>query len=71
MFRLILLLFAAFFVVFGVVILRRLRQPTCRICLFRSTCPNRESECYDPSKKTCWSREQTIEGVEPAPNSRS
>jgi len=54
----ILVTFAVVFVVFGVVIARRLRQPTCRICLFRSVCPNRESEYFDPSRKPCWSRDR-------------
>jgi hypothetical protein len=42
--------------VFGVVIIRRLRKPTCRVCLFRQFCPNRESQHSESASKPCWSR---------------
>ena len=48
----ILVAFAVVFVVFGIVIARRLRKPTCRICLFRSACPNRELEYLYPFEET-------------------
>jgi hypothetical protein len=37
----LLYLLAAFYAVFGVLVIRRLRQVSCRICLFRQGCPNR------------------------------
>jgi hypothetical protein len=42
------------YVVFGAVIARRLRTPTCRVCLFRQFCLNRESQHSKPTSKPCW-----------------
>ena len=64
MFLAALLALAATSTVLGVVIVQGLRKPTCRICLFRRTCPNREVE-YDSTRKPCWSRENTIDSAEP------
>jgi len=36
-------LFAAFYALFGVLVIRRMRKPTCRNCLHRKGCPNRRS----------------------------
>jgi hypothetical protein len=36
-------LFAVFYALFGVLVIRRMRKPTCRICLYRKGCPNRRS----------------------------
>jgi hypothetical protein len=45
---------AAVYNVVAVVILRRLFQPNCRICLHRHTCPNREgTHPSDAAKSTC------------------
>jgi len=49
----------AFYTVLAVVIVRRLRKPTCRICLFRQGCPNRPDRLPDPSCKPCYEREKT------------
>ena len=45
--------------VLGVVIARRLRKPTCRVCLYRGFCPNRESDLLNTAGKPCWSCGQT------------
>lgn len=37
--------------VFGVVITRRLGKPTCRVCIFRQFCRNRESQHSNPTNK--------------------
>ena len=53
----------------GVVIVRRLRKPTCRICLYRGICPNRESEHGNATHKPCWSCSEATECTEPGPSS--
>ena len=58
----------AIYTAFGVVLMRRLRRPTCRVCLFLQSCPNRESEYSDPTRILCWSRGQTIACAESTPN---
>jgi hypothetical protein len=57
----IILALAAFYAVVGVVIVRRVRKPTCRVCLFRQFCPNRQGEYLDSAGKPCWSRDQTTD----------
>ena len=57
----IILALAGFYTVVGVVIVRRAFKPTCRICLFRQYCPNRQGENLNLRGKPCWSRDQTIE----------
>jgi len=61
MFSTALLAFGAFYVVVGVVIVRRLYKSTCRVCLFRQFCPNRQGEHLNSAGKPCWSRDQTTE----------
>jgi hypothetical protein len=51
----------AFYTVVGVVIVRRVCKPTCRVCLFRQFCPNRQGEHLNSAGKPCWSRDQTAE----------
>ncbi len=51
----IVLALAAFYSFVGAVIIRRFRKPTCRVCLYREFCPNRESENSGHSTKPCWS----------------
>lgn len=51
---------AACYVVAGILILRRLRKPTCRICLFRQGCPDRPDDFPDPGRKPCYDRDQTV-----------
>ena len=63
--------FAAFYTVVGVVIIRRLRKPTCRVCLLRQFCPNRESEHSERASKPCWSCGQPTECAEPVQNSKA
>ena len=57
----IVLALGAFYMVVGVVIVRRARQPTCRVCLFRQFCPNRQGGHLNSGGKPCWSRDQTTE----------
>jgi hypothetical protein len=71
MFSAILLAVAALYAVFGAVIVRRLRKPTCRVCLNRQICPNRESEHSQPNRQPCWSCGQTIACAEPTPYSKA
>ncbi len=52
----IILALGAFYTVFGVVIVRRAYKPTCRVCLFRQFCPNRQSGHLQFAGKPCWSR---------------
>ncbi len=48
----------AFYTVVGVVIVRRAYKPTCRICLFRQSCPNRPRDDPRFKGKPCWSRDE-------------
>lgn len=57
----IMLALAAFYTVLGVVIVRRAHKPTCRVCLFRQFCPNRQREHFNSVGKPCWSHDQTTE----------
>jgi hypothetical protein len=57
------------YVVFGAVMLRRLRKPTCRVCLFRQFCPNRESQHSKPTSKPCWSCGRIDPGTTPTQGS--
>jgi hypothetical protein len=50
-----LLILAGIYMIFGAAIVRRLRKPTCRVCLFRQACLNRAFEYSDPARKPCWS----------------
>ncbi len=52
---------AAFYTVVGVVIVRREYKPTCRICLFRQSCPNRQRDYLKSTGKPCWSRDHNTE----------
>ena len=71
MFSPIIFALAAVYTVFGVVIIRRFRKPTCRVCLLRQSCPNRKLEYADSTRKQCWSCDQTVSGVEPTPDAKS
>ena len=57
MFSPAILAITAFYTVFGVVIIRRVCKPTCRICLFRQFCPNRQREHLKLTGKPCWGRD--------------
>jgi hypothetical protein len=47
-------LFAAAFGAVGVVILRRAFRPSCRVCLHRKSCPNREGDQpSEAARSTC------------------
>jgi hypothetical protein len=61
----------ALYTVLAVVTFRRLRKPTCRVCLNREFCPNRELEHADPNRKQCWSCGQIRECAEPTPYSKA
>ena len=52
---------AAFYAVVGVVIVPRAYKPTCRICLFRQFCPNRQGEHLNSAGKPCRHDDQTTE----------
>jgi hypothetical protein len=58
----------ALYSVLGAAIVRRLRKPTCRVCLYRGVCPNRETEYLDSARKQCWSCGQTTECAAPDPS---
>ena len=46
--------FAAVYGIVGVVVLRRAFKPSCRICLHRDACPNREGDHpSDAVRSTC------------------
>jgi hypothetical protein len=62
----VLLALAALYTVIGVVIIRRLRKPTCRVCLYRQFCPNREPVHADVTRKPCWSCGQSAECAAPS-----
>ena len=62
---------AAFYAALGVVIVRRFRKPTCRVCLLRQSCPNRQLEYADPTRKQCWSCGQAISCIEPTRDAKS
>ena len=53
----LLYLFAAFYAVFGVLVIRRLRRPSCRICLLRQGCPNRKGRFLGRGGMPCYERE--------------
>ena len=57
----VVLALGAFYTVVGVVIVRRAYKPTCRVCLFRQFCPNRQGEHLNSAGKPCWGRDQTKE----------
>ncbi len=59
----VLLALLALYTVFGIVVIRRFRKPTCRVCLYRQLCPNRESENSKNIGKQCWSCGQTSPGI--------
>jgi hypothetical protein len=59
MFSPVLWALAVLYTICGVVITRRIRKPTCRVCLFRQLCTNRESEYYTAASKPRWSCDQT------------
>lgn len=58
-------LFAAFLVVCVAAIVRRLRKPTCRVCLYRAGCPNRKSPFLDRGGVPCYERDLESNSVEP------
>lgn len=60
----------ALYAVFGVAVVRRLRKPTCRVCLFRQSCPNRELEYAEPKRKQCWSCGQTVQCAAPTQDAK-
>ena len=51
-------LLALFYAVFGVVVFRRMRRPTCRICLHRSRCPHRRRRFLGLVGTLCYEREK-------------
>ncbi len=67
----VLLALAALYTVFGVVVVRRLRKPTCRVCLYRQFCPSRESEHTEKTNKPCWSCGQTGQCATPTQDAKS
>jgi hypothetical protein len=67
----VILVLAALYAVLAVVIIRRLRKPTCRVCLLRQFCPNRESEHSKLTNKPCWSCGETHNCTTPAPDAKS
>lgn len=60
----------ALYTVFGLAIARSLRKPTCRVCLFRQSCPNRQLEYSEPARQQCWSCGQTVAGTAPTPDAK-
>ena len=66
----ILLTLAALYTVFGIVVVRRFRKPTCRVCLYRQVCPNRESLGADAKCQPCWSCGRTTACSGPDQNSK-
>jgi hypothetical protein len=61
MFSPLILALAGFYGVLGVVIIRRVLKPTCRVCLFRQSCPKRQCEHPTVTSKPCWSRDQNAD----------
>jgi hypothetical protein len=55
----VILALAPLYIFLGVVIVRKLRKPTCRVCALREFCPNRESDHSDKTSQPCWSCGQT------------
>jgi hypothetical protein len=47
-------LFAVPYPLFGVLVIRRRRKPTCRICLYRKGCSNRRSRFLELSGVPCY-----------------
>jgi len=66
----ILLALAVLYTIAGIVIIRRFRKPTCRVCVYREFCPNRESEHSDATAKPCWSCGRPVACSGPAPDSK-
>jgi len=58
-------LLAAFLVACVVAIVRRLRKPSCRICLYRAGCPDRKSPFLDRGGVPCYERDLESTSVEP------
>lgn len=52
-------LFIAVYAVLGVFLVRKLRKPTCRVCLYRKGCPHRKSSFADRGGVPCYEREST------------
>lgn len=71
MFSPVLIALATLYVVLGFVIFRRLRKPTCRVCLLRQSCPNRELEHFDAARTQCWRCGQATECETASPESTS
>ena len=72
MFSPVILGLGALYAVLGVVIFRRLRKPTCRVCLLRQFCPNRESEYVKLAPgKPCWSCGKTAGCATPTQDAKS
>jgi hypothetical protein len=61
--------FTAFYTGLGVAALRRLRKPTCRVCLYRGFCPSRDTEISKPNSQPCWRCGQASACAETAPYS--
>jgi positive regulator of sigma E activity len=71
MFPPVLIGIAAFYIALGVVVVRKVRKPTCRVCLLRKSCPNRNLEYADPARKQCWSCGQVISAIQSTPDIKS
>jgi len=48
----------------GWVMVHRLRQPTCRVCLHRGYCPTRKRCNWDPTAKYCYEIQEQSESVQ-------
>ena len=45
---------APIYLIIGVVVVRRAFRPSCRVCLYRHSCPNREGDHpSEAAKSTC------------------
>ena len=71
MFSGIILAMAVVSTVVTVAAVLRMRKPTCRVCLYREFCPNRESEHSKPASKPCWSCGETGQCAAPAQDVKS
>jgi hypothetical protein len=50
-------LFGVFYILIGVVVVRRAYKPSCRICLHRRGCPSRKSHFLNRGGVPCYERE--------------
>ncbi|MGB2605847.1 MAG: hypothetical protein WBC78_19745 [Candidatus Sulfotelmatobacter sp.] len=58
-------LLAAFLAACVVAIVRRLRKPSCRVCLYRAGCPDRKSPLLDRGGVPCYERDLESTSFEP------